>query len=250
MTRKVTKRRPPHTGQVATSRQQISLESVREFAQLFKFLSDTTRLRLLFSLAISPNRALHVGELCARLGQTRPTVSHHLALLKGAGLVESRRKGRHSYYSVCTDQFGELLLRILSVAGEVPKDKEFRFHDFVLSYSRDRSGPDGDVSPSAPPERAAPPPVRIAESYPGVVEDVSGDRVVVVYEVDGKIVEQTYEKTQFTDGRLPTVDARLVAHVSVVEAEPSPVESQAGTDESQGEPFVSRRKLLNGPTAF
>ena len=51
--------------------------------------------------------------------------------------------------------------------------------------------------------------LRMAESYEGVVEDVHGDKVLVVYDVNGKIIEQTYEKSQFLDGRLPDVGTRL-----------------------------------------
>jgi len=110
---------------------EIPEQAVREFAQVFKLLSDETRLRILFFLA--QNDELHVTELCTRLGQSQPAVSHHLALLRVSGMIESRREGKHNYYSVRADQFGELLLSLLSSTGEVPK--KVRFHDFVLTYT-------------------------------------------------------------------------------------------------------------------
>src|ERR671916_483329 len=111
----------------------ISEQSVRELAQVFKLLSDETRLRILLYLAQSGE--LHVTELCNRLGQSQPAVSHHLALLRVSGLIESRREGKHNFYSVRTDHFGELLVNLFSAAGEMPR--KVRFHDFVLNYSGD-----------------------------------------------------------------------------------------------------------------
>jgi ArsR family transcriptional regulator len=62
-------------------------------------------------------------------------VSHHLALLRVSGLIESRREGKHNFYSVRTDHFGELLLSLFSAAGEVPRNKKYKFHDFILAYN-------------------------------------------------------------------------------------------------------------------
>jgi ArsR family transcriptional regulator len=109
----------------------ISDQVVRELTNVFKLLSDETRLRILAYLA--ENQELHVTDLCDRLGQSQPAVSHHLALLRVSGLIESRREGKHNFYSVRTDVFGDLLVSLLSGAGEMPK--KIRFHDFTLTYS-------------------------------------------------------------------------------------------------------------------
>jgi DNA-binding transcriptional ArsR family regulator len=135
MARKDTKRASETNGQVATMGTEVSDQSVRELAQVFKLLSDETRLRILFYLALSPHGELHVTDLCQRLGQSQPAVSHHLALLRVSGLIESRREGKHNFYTVRTDHFGELLLSLFSAAGEVPRNKKYRFHDFTLTYS-------------------------------------------------------------------------------------------------------------------
>jgi len=110
---------------------EVSEQAVRELAQVFKLLSDETRLRILFYLA--QNNELHVTDLCNRLGQSQPAVSHHLALLRVSGLIESRREGKHNFYSVRTDHFGDLLVSLFSATGDMPR--KVRFHDFVLSYS-------------------------------------------------------------------------------------------------------------------
>lgn len=109
---------------------QVSDSALRELVQVFRLLSDETRLRILFYLA--QNQELHVTDLCDRLGQSQPAVSHHLALLRVSGLIEPRREGKHNFYSVRTDMFGELLLTLFSASGDVPKKQ--KFHDFTLTY--------------------------------------------------------------------------------------------------------------------
>jgi len=108
----------------------ISEPAIRELSNVFKLLSDETRLRILAYLV--QNTELNVTDLCQRLGQSQPAVSHHLALLRVSGLIEPRREGKHNFYSVRTDAFGELLVSLLSNAGEMPK--KIRFHDFTLAY--------------------------------------------------------------------------------------------------------------------
>jgi ArsR family transcriptional regulator len=131
MSRKNSTRQGATTSATMEVMPEVSEQAVRELAQVFKLLSDETRLRILFYLA--QNNELHVTDLCNRLGQSQPAVSHHLALLRVSGLIESRREGKHNFYSVRTDHFGDLLLSLFSAAGEVPK--KVRFHDFILSYT-------------------------------------------------------------------------------------------------------------------
>ena len=63
--------------------------------QLFKILSDPTRLRLLNLLA---HEEVCVCDLHGTLGVDQPKVSRHLAQLKRAGLVEARRNGKWMHY--------------------------------------------------------------------------------------------------------------------------------------------------------
>ena len=135
MARKDLKTVTENNGKNPTPLPEVSEQSIRELAQVFKLLSDETRLRILFYLALSENSELHVTDLCNRLGQSQPAVSHHLALLRVSGLIESRREGKHNFYSVRTDHFGELLLSLFSAAGEAPRNKKYKFHDFILSYT-------------------------------------------------------------------------------------------------------------------
>src|ERR1700761_1727967 len=117
-------------GQALAVTPPVSEQAVRELAQVFKLLSDETRLRILLYLA--QNNELHVTDLCTRLGQSQPAVSHHLALLRVSGLIESRREGKHNFYSVRADHFGELLISLFSSTGDMPR--KVKFHDFMLTY--------------------------------------------------------------------------------------------------------------------
>jgi len=108
----------------------VSEQTIRELANVFTLLSDETRLRILAYLI--EREEMNVTDLCERLGQSQPAVSHHLALLRVSGLIEPRREGKHNYYSVRTEVFGELLVRLLSGAGDMPK--KLKFHDFTLAY--------------------------------------------------------------------------------------------------------------------
>jgi len=131
MGRKATKKAGESaSGGTLTAMPAVSDQSVRELAQVFKLMSDETRLRILLYLA--QNQELHVTDLCNRLGQSQPAVSHHLALLRVSGLIESRREGKHNFYSVRADHFGELLVDLFSAAGSIPR--RIRFQDFTLTY--------------------------------------------------------------------------------------------------------------------
>ena len=112
-----------------TAMPKVSEQVLRELVQVFGLLSDETRLRILFYLA--QNGELNVSDLCDRLGQSQPAVSHHLALLRVSGLIEPRREGKHNFYSVRAEAFGELLTNLFATSGDVPK--KVKFHDFTLT---------------------------------------------------------------------------------------------------------------------
>lgn len=81
--------------------------SEKDLVQVFKLLADETRLKILLSL--QREGELHVSALCDRLDQSQPAVSHHLALLRDAGLIRPRRDGKHNYYSVRREHFERVI---------------------------------------------------------------------------------------------------------------------------------------------
>jgi ArsR family transcriptional regulator len=65
---------------------------------LFKSLADEHRVRILFLLA--ERGEMHVSAIGDELGQSQPAVSHHLAQLRSAGLIDFRRDGKFNYYAI------------------------------------------------------------------------------------------------------------------------------------------------------
>jgi ArsR family transcriptional regulator len=80
----------------------------------FKALSDPTRREVLRLLSRGEMTA---GELAERFDMTRPTMSHHFAVLKEAGLVRSRREGQQIYYSLDTTVVQDVIARVLDLFG-------------------------------------------------------------------------------------------------------------------------------------
>ncbi|HLJ11159.1 MAG TPA: metalloregulator ArsR/SmtB family transcription factor [Planctomycetaceae bacterium] len=111
---------------------ELSDQLEKELVQVFKLLSDETRLRVLTYLAREGE--LHVTALCDKLGQSQPAVSHHLALLRVAGLIEARRDGKHNFYSIRGKHFHRLMTEVFASLGE-PDSDEIRFEDFVLTHT-------------------------------------------------------------------------------------------------------------------
>jgi ArsR family transcriptional regulator, arsenate/arsenite/antimonite-responsive transcriptional repressor len=74
-------------------------------------LAHPVRLRLLAELAGSAE-AVCVCDLEASVPVKQPTVSHHLKILRSAGLVVSEKRGLWAYYSVRTDELQRLRRRI------------------------------------------------------------------------------------------------------------------------------------------
>jgi len=111
----------------------LSDELEKELVQVFKLLSDETRLRILVYLA--RDAELHVTALCDRLGQSQPAVSHHLALLRVAGLIKARRDGKHNYYSVRQSRFRGLMEQLFHSLGEAGKG-QVRFDDFIVMHEQ------------------------------------------------------------------------------------------------------------------
>lgn len=80
-------------------RRRVKARDTKRFAQTFKALADETRLEIVGLLAAAK------GELCAcdierHFDVTQSTISHHLRMLRDAGLVDVERRGTWAYYSL------------------------------------------------------------------------------------------------------------------------------------------------------
>jgi DNA-binding transcriptional ArsR family regulator len=74
-------------------------------ASAMSALADPTRRTVFESLRRGPRS---VGEIAARVPVSRPAVSQHLRVLKGAGLVTDRKEGTRRLYSVDPDGLAQL----------------------------------------------------------------------------------------------------------------------------------------------
>lgn len=82
---------------------------------VFKALSDPTRREILKQLRGGDRTA---GEIAARFDMTKPSISHHLGLLKQSRLVLDVRHGQNIVYSLNTTVFQEALSWMLALAGK------------------------------------------------------------------------------------------------------------------------------------
>jgi ArsR family transcriptional regulator len=114
-----------------TSDLAVSDDLVNNLVRLFKLLSDETRLRILYYL--TQRNELHVRALCELLHESQPAVSHHLALLRVAGLIGRRREGKHNYYGLKTQQFSTLLDMLFATMPE--GNRRIRLDDYMLSHA-------------------------------------------------------------------------------------------------------------------
>lgn len=120
-----------HAPKARAARPRMPDELANHLVRLFKLLSDETRLRIL--LILSRKDELHVRALCDVLKQSQPAVSHHLALLRVAGLIDRRREGKHNYYFLVSDRFEDLLKRVFDASGDGVR--HLRFKDYLLSQA-------------------------------------------------------------------------------------------------------------------
>ncbi|WP_433506952.1 ArsR/SmtB family transcription factor [Pseudonocardia halophobica] len=91
----------------ATS-QALDAEEAVELAAAFKALGDPVRLRLLSLIAAHEGGEACVCDISGAFELTGPTISHHLKVLRTAGLVTSERRGTWVYYRARPEVIGQL----------------------------------------------------------------------------------------------------------------------------------------------
>ncbi|MBR7837927.1 helix-turn-helix transcriptional regulator, partial [Actinospica durhamensis] len=76
----------------------LSAEQAKDLAPAFKALGDPVRLQLLSQIASAPSGEVCVCDLTPAYNLTGPTISHHLKVLREAGLIDCERRGTWVYY--------------------------------------------------------------------------------------------------------------------------------------------------------
>jgi len=101
-------------------------------SELFGALANPSRLRVLLMLS-SGERC--VCEIVSGLKMAQPTVSHHLDILRSAGLVDIRQKGKWSYYRIKRKDVLELVEQVgLMVRQQIREDAERFTHVHVKRF--------------------------------------------------------------------------------------------------------------------
>lgn len=91
------------------------------YNETFKALSDKTRRQILRDLR---DGEMSAGEIAEHFDMTKPSVSHHLNILKQADLVSDRRQGQNIIYTLNTSVFEDVMGWFMELLGKDPKDLE------------------------------------------------------------------------------------------------------------------------------
>lgn len=89
-----------------TLKKMPSLEGLEKRSEIFKAISDPTRLKILYLLQ---DGELCVCEIIAVLEKPQSTISHHLNVLKKAGFIQGRKEGLWIHYQLTNPNLLELI---------------------------------------------------------------------------------------------------------------------------------------------
>ena len=87
---------------------------IMRFQESFKALSDPTRREILNLLRAGP---MPVGDILEHFSITGASLSHHLSILKNAGLIDDEKQGKYIYYTLNTTVLDDILNWMMSLKG-------------------------------------------------------------------------------------------------------------------------------------
>lgn len=85
---------------------------------VFKALGDPTRRKI---LELLQKKSLSAGEIADYFQITKPSISHHLSILKNSGLIIDERKGQNIIYSLNMTVFQEMMKWVMNFIDEEDK---------------------------------------------------------------------------------------------------------------------------------
>ena len=97
----------------------MSAAEAEEMSVLFKAIADPVRLRLVSLIASHQGGEACVCELTTAFELTGPTISHHLKILREAGLIGSERRGTWVYYWINPGVLARLSALLAPDAGHL-----------------------------------------------------------------------------------------------------------------------------------
>lgn len=102
-------------------RVRIGDDQVVELAEMFRLMSDPTRLRIILACLDAPEA---VGDIAEGLGISASLVSHHLRLLRAARLLGAERRGRQVFYVVGDQHIRSMLADMVDHVAEEDAETE------------------------------------------------------------------------------------------------------------------------------
>ena len=93
----------------------INENTLYDTAELFKNFSDSTRIRILYSLF---GKELSVTEIADKLNMNQSAISHQLRILKNSKLIKNRRQGKTIYYSLADDHVFNIITQGIEHVSE------------------------------------------------------------------------------------------------------------------------------------
>lgn len=108
---------------------------MRELAKVFKALSEPMRLRIIKMLE---KESMCVCELTSVLKIQQSSVSHHLKILKDAGLVDYERSGQWIDYKLSKERYNRYALEVLDLISGFLNDDKKMMKDLNLAKKADR----------------------------------------------------------------------------------------------------------------
>lgn len=93
----------------------ISEDQTVELADMFRLMSDPSRLRIILACLDTP---VSVGDMAAGLGLSASLVSHHLRLLRAGRLIQAERRGNRVFYLITDEHIRRVLTDMVDHVAE------------------------------------------------------------------------------------------------------------------------------------
>ncbi|TDC04332.1 transcriptional regulator [Nonomuraea longispora] len=116
------------TGQCCApiAREPLDEDTAAELAVMLKAVADPVRLRLLSMIGSHAGGEACVCDLTGTFDLTAPTISHHLKVLRKAGLIDGERRGTWVYYRIIPEAVNKLGALFAPLTESVPQPAEGR----------------------------------------------------------------------------------------------------------------------------
>ena len=112
-----------HSNPKLLAKKQTVLEELRSATDILKALAEPVRQDILMMFML--HKRLNVSQVVERSELSRPAISHHLKVLKQAGIVTSRKEATEVYYSLAEqDSVVSKLRRLLAAVMELEQDPD------------------------------------------------------------------------------------------------------------------------------